>query len=211
MENAGFLSTASQGFWDRIGADELRRAILPEPQPTQHLVACDASGEALIKAAVLLPVVVSTGGLSVLFTRRTARLTHHPGQICFPGGRVEPDDVSPSSAVLREVKEEIGLSSERVEIIGYLPQHCTRTGFSITPVVALVTPPLDLSPNPYEVAEVFEAPLNFLLNPANHQRISVDLNGRKNEFYAVSYGPYFIWGATAGMIRSLSDRLSEKV
>jgi 8-oxo-dGTP pyrophosphatase MutT (NUDIX family) len=137
-------------------------------------------------------------------------LRDHAGQISFPGGRVEAADASPIETALRETEEEIGLSREHVEILGFLPEYRTGTGFCVTPVVALVAPPFTLCPDPFEVAEVFEAPLAFLLDPANHQQHEMHYRGALRRYYAMPYGDYFIWGATAGMIRSLSERLSRQ-
>ena len=124
-----------------------------------------------------------------------------------PGGRVEAEDASPLHTALRETEEEIGLAREHLEVIGYLPEYRTGTGFRVTPVVALVKPPFELALDSFEVAEAFEVPLAFLLDPANHQRHSLHYRGALRNFFAMPYGDYFIWGATAGMIRSLSERL----
>jgi 8-oxo-dGTP pyrophosphatase MutT (NUDIX family) len=158
-------------------------------------------------AAVLVPLVNRPQGLQVLLTQRSADLPDHPGQISFPGGRVEEEDPSPVATALRETEEEIGLSRAHVEILGYLPEYRTGTGFRVTPVVALVKPPFELALDAFEVAEAFEVPLSFLLDPANHQRHSLHYRGALRHFFAMPYGDYFIWGATAGMIRSLTDRL----
>jgi len=154
-------------------------------------------------AAVLVPVVKREKELTVLFTRRTAHLHDHAGQISFPGGRAEARDSGPAETAMRETREEIGLAPERVEVLGELPQYVTVTGYRVTPVVGLVTPPLDLKPDDFEVAEVFEAPLSFLLDTANHQRNSVAWEGRERRYYAIPYGKYYIWGATAGMLMNL--------
>jgi 8-oxo-dGTP pyrophosphatase MutT (NUDIX family) len=140
-------------------------------------------------------------------TQRTAHLRDHAGQVSFPGGRVEADDPSPVHTALRETEEEIGLPRERVEVLGFLPEYRTGTGFRVTPVVARVRPPFSLVLDPFEVAEAFEVPLSFLLDPANHKRHSLHYRGALRHFFAMPYGDYFIWGATAGMIRSLCDRL----
>jgi len=161
----------------------------------------------LTPAAVLFPIVLRDDGHTVLLTQRTAHLRDHAGQISFPGGRVEEHDLSPTDTALRETEEEIGLARERVEIVGFLPEYRTGTGFRVTPVVALVRPPFDLQPDPFEVAEIFEVPLSFLLDPANHQQHSLHYRGALRNYFAMPYGEYFIWGATAGMIRSLSERL----
>jgi 8-oxo-dGTP pyrophosphatase MutT (NUDIX family) len=141
--------------------------------------------------------------LTVLFTRRTAHLHDHAGQISFPGGRTEPGDAGAAETAMRETREEIGLTAERVEVLGELPQYVTVTGYRVTPVVGLVTPPLDLRPDDFEVAEVFEAPLEFLLDPANHQRNHVLFDGRERYYYAIPFEKHYIWGATAGMLMNL--------
>ncbi|MBT3360204.1 MAG: CoA pyrophosphatase [Rhodospirillales bacterium] len=161
-------------------------------------------------AAVLIPVVNRDGDLSVIFTRRTDHLPDHAGQISFPGGRIEADDQSPEDAALRETEEEIGLHRSRVEILGRLERYDVRTGFSVTPVVGMVEPPFDLVPDAHEVAETFEVPLAFLLDPENHQLHERKNDGGDRHFYAVPYGDHFIWGATAGMLMNLYQRMAEK-
>lgn len=166
--------------------------------------------KSLTPAAVLVPLVNRAEGLTAMFTRRTGHLLHHAGQISFPGGHIDPGDETPEETALRETEEETGLDRRHVEIIGRLNQYVTRTGFSITPVVALVEPPFELSPDPDEVEEVFEVPLAFLLDPANHQRHSREFEGRSRAFYAMPYEGYFIWGATAGMLIDLYEVLRQE-
>ena len=163
----------------------------------------------MVPAAVLVPLVLRDSALSVLLTRRTDHLHHHPGQISFPGGRVEAEDRSPPATALRETKEEIGLGADRVELIGALPDYFTGTGFRITPVVGLVHPPFELTLDAFEVAEAFEVPLSHFLDPANHLRHSLKVEGRTRHFHAMPYGDYYIWGATAGMLMSLVQVLTE--
>lgn len=190
-----------------VDLDRLRASLLTE-QKAGHFVQEDgALDQPLTPAAVLFPIVLRDDGHTVLLTQRTAHLRDHAGQISFPGGRVEAHDQSPVDTALRETEEEIGLSRERVEIVGFLPEYRTGTGFRVTPVVALVRPPFDLQPDPFEVAEIFEVPLAFLIDPANHQQHSLHYRGALRHYFAMPYGDYFIWGATAGMIRSLSERL----
>ncbi len=190
-----------------VDLDRLRASLLME-QKAGHFVQEDgALDQPLTPAAVLFPIVLRDDGHTVLLTQRTAHLRDHAGQISFPGGRVEAHDQTPIETALRETEEEIGLSRERVEIVGFLPEYRTGTGFRVTPVVALVRPPFDLRPDPFEVAEIFEVPLAFLINPANHQQHSLHYRGALRHYFAMPYGDYFIWGATAGMIRSLSERL----
>jgi len=157
----------------------------------------------LTPAAVLVPIVLRDTEPTVLLTRRTDHLHHHPGQVSFPGGRVEEHDKSPIETALRETEEEISLHRKHVELLGCLPLYRTITGFEVTPVVGLVTPPFELALDAFEVADAFEVPLSFLLDTANHQRHSIEVRGTPREYYAMPYGDYFIWGATAGMIVSL--------
>ncbi|MCH7485568.1 MAG: CoA pyrophosphatase [Proteobacteria bacterium] len=162
----------------------------------------------LIPAAVLVPLVDRARGLTVLLTERTEHLADHAGQISFPGGRIEAGDVGPEDAALRETEEETGLSRQRVEVLGRLDTYITRTGFTVTPVVAIANPPLELDPDPREVAAVFEVPLAFFLDAANHRRCSRPFRGSVRQFYAMPYGDRYIWGATAGMLVNLYERLS---
>ncbi len=165
------------------------------------------AGEALTRAAVLVPIVQRNTGLTVLLTKRTEHLRDHAGQIAFPGGRCEDADASPAATALREAEEEVGLVSGQIELLGQLPQYRTGTGFLITPVVGLVTPPLNLRLDDFEVAETFETPLAFLLDPANHQRHQLQIGGDWHEYWALPWRGYYIWGATAGMLVSLHRRL----
>lgn len=155
-------------------------------------------------ASVLVPLVERPEGITVLLTKRTAHLTDHPGQISFPGGRAEAFDDSPVDTALRETEEEIGLHRRHIEVLGVLPDYLTGTGYCVTPIVALVTPPFELTPDGDEVDEIFEVPLAFLMDGAHHQRMSFDLpEGGRRSFYAMPFGGYFTWGATAGMLRNL--------
>lgn len=183
--------------------ERLRASLLTQPATGQPVREAGVDFTELTPAAVLFPIVQRGSGETVLLTQRTAHLRDHAGQISFPGGRVEADDPSPVHTALRETEEEIGLAREHVEILGFLPEYHTGTGFRVTPVVALLTPPFELAPDPFEVAEVFEVPLAFLLDPANHKRHSLHYRGALRHFFAMPYGDYFIWGATAGMIMSL--------
>ncbi|HYD32571.1 MAG TPA: CoA pyrophosphatase [Azospirillaceae bacterium] len=168
----------------------------------------DPPGE-LREAAVLVPLVDRREGMTLIFTQRTAHLAAHAGQISFPGGCAEPEDPDPEATALRETEEEIGLPADRVEILGRLDTYITRTGFRITPVVGLVRPPFGVNPDPTEVAEVFEVPLDFILSPGNPQRHSREFMGRERYFYAFPYENRYIWGATAGMLVNLREVLRE--
>ena len=161
----------------------------------------------LVPAAVLVPVVTHPEGLSVLFTLRTPHLSAHAGQVSFPGGRVEPGDEDEAAAALRETEEEIGLRPDQIRLIGRLDTYVTRTGFRIHPLVGFVAPPLALVPDPQEVADVFEVPLDFLIDPANRRRESRLYQGRERFFWAIPYDGRYIWGATAGMVVNLSELL----
>lgn len=191
-----------------IDLDRLRSALQPHPSRSVFVVEDGVGDEELTPASVLFPIVLRQSGPSVLLTQRTAHLKDHPGQISFPGGRVEPADASPAATALREAQEEIGLASRHVEILGYLPEYRTGTGFRVTPVVAVVKPPFDLRPDPGEVAEIFEVPFSFLMDSANHQQHSQHYRGKLRHYFAMPYGEYFIWGATAGIIVTLARALA---
>jgi len=162
-------------------------------------------GYTLRRASVLIPLVDRPEGLTVLLTQRTDHLSSHAGQISFPGGRAEEIDSSPIETALRESEEEIGLHRRHVQIVGVLPEYITASAYRVRPVVALVTPPFELVADPGEVAEIFEVPLAFLMNGAHHQRMSFELpeGAGRRSFYAMPYERFFIWGATAGMLRNL--------
>jgi 8-oxo-dGTP pyrophosphatase MutT (NUDIX family) len=159
-------------------------------------------------ASVLVPLVDRPDGISVLLTKRTDHLARHAGQIAFPGGRIEDDDIDAVAAALRETEEEIGMSRSHVEPIGQLDHYVTRTGFTVTPVVGIVTPPFTLVLDPHEVADAFEVPLDFLLDPANRQKQGTEYQGVMRHFYVFAYGERNIWGATAGMLVNLAEVLA---
>lgn len=156
-------------------------------------------------AAVLIPVVERPAGATVLLTRRTDNLTAHAGQIAFPGGKIDEIDDGPLDAALREAFEEIGLDAHLVTPLGRLSDYLTGSGYRIAPVVGMVRPEMHLIPNPGEVAEVFEVPLAFLMDPANHRRDSREFRGKQRYFYAMPHEGRYIWGVTAGILRLLSD------
>jgi 8-oxo-dGTP pyrophosphatase MutT (NUDIX family) len=163
--------------------------------------------EQTLKAAAVLVPIVERAEPTVLLTKRTDHLHHHAGQVSFPGGRVEPQDVDVVATALRETEEEIGLSRDFVEIAGYLDDYQTGTGFHITPVVGFVRPGFELDLDDFEVAEAFEVPLSFLFDPANHHRHARVWQGKERRYYAMPYGDYYIWGATAGMLINLYRRV----
>lgn len=163
-----------------------------------------------IAAAVLIPLVVRDEGLSVLFTRRADHLHHHPGQICFPGGRIERADGSPAMAAIRETEEEIGLPASKLELLGALPEYFSRTGFRVTPLVALVHPPFELQLDAFEVAESFEVPFGFLMNPENHLLLDTEYQGAPRRVYSMPWGERNIWGTTAAIIVSLHRFLRQE-
>jgi 8-oxo-dGTP pyrophosphatase MutT (NUDIX family) len=178
------------GDWDLNPELKGDLAVMPPPRP----------------AAVLVPIVLRPA-LTVLLTQRSPELRIHAGQISFPGGRVDTDDESPLACALREAQEEIGLPATHVEPLGYLDSYRTGTGFQIVPVVALVRPGFTLALDPREVSEAFEVPLQFLMDPANHRKDSREWRSRRRFFYAMPYGERYIWGATAGMLRNMHQRL----
>jgi 8-oxo-dGTP pyrophosphatase MutT (NUDIX family) len=160
-------------------------------------------------ASVLVPIILRERP-TVLLTQRTAHLSTHSGQIAFPGGKVDADDADAAATALREAQEEVGLDPQFVQVLGNLPVYVTGSSFIITPVVALVQTGFELMPNPHEVADVFEVPLDFLMNPANHQHHALELGGQRREWISMPYmdassgqaTQRFIWGATAGMLRN---------
>jgi 8-oxo-dGTP pyrophosphatase MutT (NUDIX family) len=162
---------------------------------------------AVTAASVLIPIVVHPGALTVLFTQRTVHLKQHSGQVSFPGGRAEPGDASAEFTALREAEEEIGLHAERVEVVARLPDYLTRTGYRVTPVVGLLTPPLELVPDPREVDDVFEVPLAFLLDRRNYQSRTRSIAGQTVGYYVIEHEKRVIWGATAGMLLNLHKML----
>jgi 8-oxo-dGTP pyrophosphatase MutT (NUDIX family) len=191
-----------------MDVDELRARLGRAPR--EHAVYGDDGTEgreaAATPAAVLIPVV-RHAELTVLFTQRTTSLRSHSGQVSFPGGRAEASDPSAEFTALRETEEEIGLPARSVEVLARLPDYRTRTGFCVTPVVGLVAPPLSLAPDPREVAEVFEVPLAFLLDPANRQRRTREFQGASVGYYVFEYRERVIWGATAGILVNLNRML----
>ena len=162
-----------------------------------------------VPAAVLIGLVDRPEGPTVLLTQRTAHLRDHAGQISFPGGRMEAGDADAAAAALREAEEEIGLPRGRVEVIGGIAPYDTVTGFRIHQVVGWVTPPFNLVPDPFEVADIFEVPLGFVLDPGNHERHSYESGSLRRHYYVLPYRGRRIWGATAGMLVNLSLVLND--
>jgi 8-oxo-dGTP pyrophosphatase MutT (NUDIX family) len=188
-ENMSWLADAPPDVVERI------RAALPAPR---------------VPAAVLVPLVERNEGMTVLLTQRAATLKDHAGQISFPGGRIEPDDADAWRAALREAHEEIGLSESFVEFAGYLPDHSVATGFRITPVVGFVNPAYELRIAAAEVHDVFEVPLEFILDAANHKTRTRQIGGVTVDVYDIPYRDRNIWGATAGILLTLRRLLQTR-
>ncbi len=178
------------------------------PQDTWPKGTPALNGKKLKPAAVLVALISYGDGMTVLLTRRTENLTSHSGQISFPGGRRERIDRTPEETALRETEEEIGLARGHVEVLGRLAVRETGTGYRVVPVVGVITPPFPVTPDPGEVAEVFEVPLSFVLDPANHRFETRIMSGIQRQFYSVPYGDYYIWGLTARLLVNLSQRLA---
>ncbi len=165
-------------------------------------------GRKLRDAAVLMPIIETPAGARVILTKRSAMLKHHPGQVAFPGGKVDDTDASPEAAALRESHEEIGLDPGAVEILGRLPAHETVTSYTITPFVGRIRAPFTPVPEEGEVAEVFSVPLTFLMSPSSYRVERRHWRGVWRAYYTAPYGPYYIWGATARMLKGLADRVA---
>lgn len=194
---------------DRLAVERLRaafaapRAWRPEVSDESRMPRLRSGATGPVPASVLIPIVARAEGLTVLLTERTAHLHVHAGQVSFPGGSVEHGDVDAIDTALRESEEEIGLDRRHVEVIGRLPDYPTVTGFMVAPIVALVFPPFDLALDDFEVAEAFEVPLAFLMNPGHHERREIVFSEGVRHFTAMPHGEHFIWGATAAMLRNL--------
>jgi 8-oxo-dGTP pyrophosphatase MutT (NUDIX family) len=217
VNDSAALQQKSQGFFERARA-RLNLEVPPAlTDPTAQGVRrgdldldpalWERAGVSATKPASVLVPIVDRSAPTVLLTQRTADLTSHAGQVAFPGGRIDPADESPVAAALREAKEEVGLAPTLVEPIGYLDLYLTFSGFRILPTVARVKPEFTLTLNPGEVTEAFEVPLEFLMNPANHQRKTRDWKGIARDYYAMPFGDHYIWGVTAGILRNLYERV----
>lgn len=197
---------------DVLRSAALRQRFLVPPVWTPEIKHEPRFNDRLPTHASVLVALVEREELTVLLTQRTDHLNDHPGQVSFAGGRVEPTDVDAAATALREAHEEIGLDAAFADVLGAMPTYTTGTGFVVTPIVALVRPGFTVAADPFEVADVFEVPLRFLMNPANHRRHAVEFNGAQREFLSMPYDGidaqgrprrYFIWGATAAMLRNL--------
>jgi 8-oxo-dGTP pyrophosphatase MutT (NUDIX family) len=170
--------------------------------PPETRIRFQGQADHWVEAAVLVPFVLRDTGITVMLTKRTAHLHDHAGQVSFPGGRVETFDVNPHATAVRETVEETGLPAHYIDIVGQLPLYRTGTGFNITPVAALIKPGFTLQPDAFEVAEVFEVPLDFLTDPKNYRFHTAQLSdGSIRQYYSVPFQDFFIWGATAAMLR----------
>ena len=193
----------------RLTVERLRRAFIdpkdwqPERSDESRKPRLRKGATGLVPASVLVPIVVRDDGPTILLTERTAHLNDHAGQVSFPGGSAEPEDRDAVDTALRESEEEIGLDRSHVEVIGRLPDYPTITGFNVVPIVALVRPPFSLILDAFEVAEAFEVPLDFVFDPAHHERREIVMGSDVRHFVAMPYGSHFIWGATASMLRNL--------
>lgn len=190
-----------------ITVEQLRVCLKSEHYSRLDPGATIFAREPLVHASVLIPIVVRPTGLTVLLTQRTAHLNDHAGQVAFPGGRRDDGDADPVATALREADEEIGLEPGQVEVLGCMPEFRTGTGFRVTPVLALVTPPLNLKLDDFEVAEVFEVPLDAMQADGFWGRVEAEFKGNKAEFWAAHWQEYYVWGATAGMLVNLATLL----
>lgn len=212
MTVSSFVETGHDQDWvtrlrTRLGEIQADRAA---PETGDHVLNPDLGPYAKWDgpprdAAVLIGLVQRDSGPCVVLTQRTVHLSSHAGQVAFPGGKIDPTDKGPVEAALREAEEEIGLPPAQVEPLGTLPPYLTGSGYRVVPVVGVVHQVADYHPNPEEVADVFEVPFRFLMDPANHLKQSREWEGKPRYFYAMPFGEYHIWGVTAGIIRSFYE------
>ncbi|ESW62462.1 MAG: DNA mismatch repair protein MutT [Rhodobacter sp. CACIA14H1] len=192
--------------------ERLRKALNRPARPSSDFDLNPAitlpPGRVLRPAAVLVPVWLRPQGARLVLTKRASHLKHHPGQIAFPGGKVDAGDDGVIGAALRESREEVGLPPELVDIAGTLPPHETVTGFTVTPILGFIRDSFTPVPEAGEVDEVFTVPLSHVLNPAHYAIEKRLWRGEWRRYYAVPYGPYYIWGATARILRALADRIT---
>jgi len=201
-------------FTEEYISQRLHEALVGAAGLSDGYAEIDVTDETRLKcAAVLIPMIHEGDDWHILYTRRTDLVESHKGQVSFPGGGCDDGETTPEQTALREAQEEVGIDPGNVRILGKLANLITITSFRVTPVVGWIEPGFSLSPDPFEVAEVFEVPLTFLLDPSNHQHKSVVWEGRHRQYYAMPYQSRYIWGATAGMLRSLYHALAvpEKV
>ena len=194
--------------WDAVIAAAEREPAARVPGSLRHSEetwGCLPASEPITPAAVLVAIVERAGALSVLLTRRAERLARHAGQISFPGGRADPGDGTPQKTALREAEEEIGLPASEVEVMGRLDDYLVGTGYRISPIVGFIAAPPAFEADTREVAEVFEVPLSFVLEPANYRRDRATIGGVERRFYVLPYEAYHIWGATAAILVNFRD------
>jgi 8-oxo-dGTP pyrophosphatase MutT (NUDIX family) len=202
--NAVASGAADESLLSRLRISLGARALGQGPRGDHDLNPDMSRSQSLVPAAVLIPIVAGAEP-QVLFTKRAPDLADHAGEISFPGGRIEAGDADAVAAALRETEEELGLPRSGFEVLGQIDPYETRTGFKVAPVVGLIQPPLVVRPDPREVAEVFEVPLAYILDRANHRRDEYEAGGALRRFYAIPFGDHVIWGATAGIIMDLCD------
>jgi len=204
--HSSLIPTASS-LVNPVVIERLRACIAKGDLPPGYSDGLGTLAPELIPAAVLVPLVVRDSGLTVLLTQRTAHLNDHAGQVSFPGGRRDDTDPDLIFTALREAQEEVGLEPSSVEVLGTLPEYFTGTGFRVTPVVARITPPLNIKLDDFEVAEVFEVPFDYLMNRSNWRQDSLERRGQIRQFWATDWNGFYIWGATAGMLVNLMTLL----